>query len=204
MATAEITRDLFPANTQTVIPLIGDAVQGSAQEYRVMVSSVQSPAPVFFAPYESLRESMTHWEVLVRSTLRALYTHVVSTNRNYSAWDRAILDLMRISTLPTDWDGEGAQAISASAVRTAYVLLSLAQTAAHSCRLLQCPVPGVFPSVDGAIVLKWVVGNKELKCTATDEVVEVVRWNSVEAYESDGLWEVPVHQTSEHFEWLLQ
>jgi hypothetical protein len=112
--------------------------------------------------------------------------------------------MMRISTLPRDWDGDGAQAISADAVRTAYTLLSLAQTAAQSCRLLQCPVPGVFPSVDGTIVLKWVVGSKELKCTATDVMVEVVRWSSVEAYESDGLWEVPVHQISEHFAWLLQ
>lgn len=64
--------------------------------------------------------------------------------------------------------------------------------------------PSLYPSVEGGITLKWIHRGKELQCTAFGDTVEVIRWKSSDAYDSDGLWDMKVEQTREHFEWLLR
>ena len=70
--------------------------------------------------------------------------------------------------------------------------------------IAQCTVPIVMPAIDGGVILKWVQGGRELKCIVRGDIVEVVRWRSLDGYESDGFWEIPVPRVAEHFEWLLQ
>jgi hypothetical protein len=62
----------------------------------------------------------------------------------------------------------------------------------------------LYPTIDGAVTLKWIYHGRELKCTITGDSVEVVRWRSDASYESDGLWDLTVEQTREHFEWLMR
>ena len=204
MATAVMIGDMSATNTQTVVPLSCEVVQGSTQVYQRTAESWQSPVPVFYAPYADQGESAAYWDLLFRSSQRTRYAVIVRSERNAFPWDRLVLDLMRISTLPDNWDGEGAEAVPANALSAASMLLSLARAAAESPSRLECPAPGLYPSIEGGVVLKWVSGDRELKCTVMGETVEVVRWRSADAYASDGLWDVPVQGVWEHFEWLLQ
>lgn len=64
--------------------------------------------------------------------------------------------------------------------------------------------PSLYPTVDGGVTLEWIYRGRELKCTAKGETIEVIRWQSTESYESDGLWDISVEQTREHFEWLMR
>jgi hypothetical protein len=65
-------------------------------------------------------------------------------------------------------------------------------------------VPGLYPTVEGGVTLKWILRGKELQCTALGDTVEVIRWGSVDSYDSDDLWDLKVDQTREHFEWLMR
>ena len=65
-------------------------------------------------------------------------------------------------------------------------------------------VPGLYPTVEGGVTLKWILRGKELQCTALGDTVEVIRWKSADSYDSDGLWDLKVEQTREHFEWLMR
>ena len=65
-------------------------------------------------------------------------------------------------------------------------------------------VPGLYPTVEGGVTLKWIHRGKELQCTALGDTVEVIRWKSADSYDSDGLWDLNVEETREHFEWLMR
>lgn len=202
MATAEIVRDASTATTSTVVPLLSGYIPGSTQEYGITTSSQQSPAPVFFAPHHG-HALATYWGSLLLGSVHAFYSFVPSTS-NSVAWERLSLELMRIASLEPNWDGEEADAVSLVAVNNAALLLSNAKMLIAHSTIIEDTVPALIPSVDGGVILKWLRGNKELKCTIFGERVEVVRWRSLDRYESDGFWEVAVPQVSEHFEWLLQ
>jgi hypothetical protein len=114
---------------------------------------------------------------------------------------------MRIASLERNWDGEGAEPVPQQATTNAAVLLFLAKAAKEAMEqstITQCTFPIVLPTVDGGVILKWVQGNRELKCIVRGDIVEVIRWRSLDGFESDGFWEIPVTRVAEHFEWLLQ
>ncbi len=190
----------------------GNGILGSTQEYVVTSNSLHSPTPVFFAPHSEA--SATYWGVLLRGVVRRFFALIVgqdpralvsaATERNIFAWERLSLDLMRLSSLGPNWDGEGAEQIPQMAIKNAAVLLSLAKSATSQAPTSQCPLPSVIPAVDGGVIFKWIREPKELKCTVRTDFVEVVRWKSPDAYDSDGYWEVPVQKVAEHVEWLLR
>jgi hypothetical protein len=213
MATAEIFRDVSMAATANAVPMVGDAIQGSTQEYGVTRGSQQAPAPIFFAPPHQGKLA-TYWGSMLHGVVRTFYAFVPGGNpispacalgsRSFFAWDRLSLDLMRIASLERNWDGEGAEPVPRDATTNAVVLLFLARAAMEQSKTAHCPVPIVIPAVDGGVILKWVQGGRELKCTVRGDIIEVVRWRSPNGYESDGFWEIPVDRVVEHFEWLLQ
>jgi hypothetical protein len=71
-------------------------------------------------------------------------------------------------------------------------------------RIIPEPIPGLYPTVEGGVTLKWIHRGKELQCTAQGDIVEVIRWKSTDAYDSDGLWDLNVEQIREHIEWLMR
>ena len=214
MATAEVLSDLSMAATANAIPLAGGAIPGSTQEgYYVSANSQHSPAPTFFVPPHQERIA-TYWDSLLRGVVRGFYSFVsggdpaslafTARSTKYFAWDRLSLELMRIASLEQNWDGENAEPIPQKAATNAAVLLFLARAAMERSTITQCTVPLIIPDVEGGVILKWVQGNRELKCIVRSDIVEVVRWRSLDRYESDGFWEIPVSRVAEHFEWLLK
>jgi hypothetical protein len=181
MATAEIVRDASTSFIRSAAPITGDVIQGSTL-FRGVVRSFSA---------------LLYGSIAASSTLAA-------NEKNSVAWDRLNLELMRIAGMKANWDGEGAEQVSQMAVNNAAVLLFLAKAAILRSINPQCPVPSMIPAVDGGVILKWVTASKELKCTVRADFVEVVRWKSRDRYESDGFWEIPVHQVAEHVEWLLR
>jgi hypothetical protein len=213
MATAEFVRDGSLSVTEIARPLAGDAIQGSTQEFSVTAESQRYPTPIFFAPQHQQDDLTLYWESLFRGVARSFYamlTGISSTILNFSAggnaraWDRLNLELMRIASLRENWDGEGAAAISYESAGSASTLLSLARAAPGKFDAITYAMPLLVPSVDGGITLKWVHNSKELHCTVDGNTAEVIRWSSLDAYESDGLWETPIHGVAEHFRWLFQ
>jgi hypothetical protein len=219
VATAEVIHDpSTSAITEAAIPLLVRNVPGSTQGYEI---SSEAQTPVFFAPGSGFGLGVTvHlagsiWRDLFRETVSGFYTSVaknymswfidVTERKSSVAWDRLNLELMRAASLQPNWDGEGAEPIPPNAVTTASILLSIAKNSTEQLAGGSTPsLPSLFPSVDGGITLKWIRGTKELKCTVFGNTVEVVRWRSLDAYESEGLWEVPVQEVGEHVEWLLR
>jgi hypothetical protein len=206
VATAEIIRD-----SSRAVPLCGDAIQGSIHYVGAHAGSWQSHAPVFYIPEKEAGAGESIWEILVYGaahTRRRFETKVAPKAGYQTAgpfqWDRLNLELMRIASLEPNWDGEGAKPVPQQAATNATVLLFLAKTATERSTIVQCTVPDIFPDVEGGVILKWVQGNKELKCIVRGDIVEVVRWRSKDGYESDGFWEIPAQCVTEHFEWLLQ
>jgi hypothetical protein len=202
MATAELISDVPQAATKNVVPMTGGSARGATQDYVITTNSQRYPVAIFFAPLGDRGDLNKNWGDLLQATVRALYIPVVEAGRSSVEWDRLTLELMRISSLRDNWDGEGAEAIPLGAVSSAQILLQLARGAAG--RLPGCPLPALFPSTEGGIIFKWFCGQKELKCLAMADVVEVLRWRSPEQFESEGLWEIPAQKASEHFEWLLR
>lgn len=193
--------------TDAARPVWNATIPGSTQQFDLNANALWSSAPIFFAPGMGDKKEMYDkvWEVVVRSVARSVYYSFLRTvpSKNSLSWDRLTLELMRISTLESNWDNEGADAISHTAKIKMTILLSLARKAAESATS-ECSLPTVYPSVDGSVILKWIRAGKELKCTVLEDEVEVVRWQSSDAYESDGLWVLPVENVAEHFEWLLR
>ena len=207
MATAEIIKD----STKSV-PLYGDAIQGSIQDYiGVHACSWKSHAPVFYIPEKEPGATESIWGILAYGTVRARrrFETIVAPKAGYQTsrtfpWDRLNLELMRIASLKPNWDGEGAEPVPQQATTNAAILLFMARAARDQSTIAQCTFPILIPAIDGGVTLKWVQGIRELKCTVRADVVEVVRWRSLDGYESDGFWEIPVQRVAEHFEWLLQ
>jgi hypothetical protein len=155
-----------------------------------------------------------YWESLIQASAHGFYSLIFRENcapqwnaslrKSSFTWDRLSLELMRIASLSHDWAGEGAQAVPLKAVSSTAALLLLAKKATERFPAAQCPMPTLFPSVEGGILFKWLKGNKELKCTIFGDFIEVIRWRSPDRYDSDGIWELPVQAVAEHFEWLLK
>jgi hypothetical protein len=103
--------------------------------------------------------------------------------------------------LEADWDAEGAVPISAETVNTALQVIE------HIAIVLErkntVSSPSVRPFPDGSIFFKWIRGQKELAMTVEGRNVEAQRWEPLDAFHSQGLWEIPVDATSEHVEWVL-
>jgi hypothetical protein len=127
----------------------------------------------------------------------------ILTSRELSPWDRARLELLRMSELGLNWDGENAQPVMEETVRTATVLLNEAALLADITRAPDEARPKIIPSPNGSITFKFVRADKELKCIVNQDMVEVLRWQPLAAFEAENLWEVPVSGVPEHIAWLL-
>jgi hypothetical protein len=203
MAAAPIFTDQTTPEADKIVPLAMDYIPGSTQQYGVTASSLQFPMPVFYAPHG--REGLiNYWGSLISGKVLTYYARVSPRAENPVAFDRLNLELMRIASLDPNWDGEGADAISQEAANNASRLITLAREAIEHSPIIEIPMPSLVPSVDGAVVLRWIRAGKELKCTVFGDRVEVIRWRSQEQYESDGFWEVPIDHVAEHFSWLLE
>jgi hypothetical protein len=128
----------------------------------------------------------------------------VGERSSVNPWDRARLELLRISSLELNWDGENAAPVMEETMRTATVLIETAALLGDSARTLDQAVPKIFPSANGSITFKFVRADKELKCIVNEGTVEVLRWQPLEAFEAENLWEVPVSDVPEHIDWLLR
>jgi hypothetical protein len=214
MATAEFVGNPLTSITRAATPLAGEVIQGSTQEYEITVSSPKFRTPVYFAPQHDFEELNAYWGSLIGQPARTLYSfagwghhpsayHSIGRESSFE-WERLSFDLMRIASLEPNWDGEGAEAVSQNAVKGATILLFLARSAMEQYAHSPGPMPTLYATVEGSVALKWIHGQKELKCTVLGDIVEVVRWRSLDRYESDGFWEIPVGRVGEHLEWLLQ
>lgn len=214
MAAAEQIVGPLTSITRAAAPLAAEMVQGSIQEFGITTGSMSFRNPVFFAPQQDFGEPNVYWGSLIGQPIRVRYTvatwakclpQYYSVDRvNSFEWERLSLELMRIASLESNWDGEGAESVQQNTVTTATILLSLARSAVEHLADSPSAAPTLFPTVEGGAAFKWVHGSKELKCTVLGDAVEVVRWTSPDRYESDGFWEIPVRRVGEHFEWLFQ
>jgi len=212
VATAEIVRDASATVMDRAALISGEGIQGSTQQYVITPNSLHSPTPVFIAPQGDA--PATYWGILLRGAVRSFFALIAgqdpsalassAAERNAFAWERLSLELMRLSSLRPNWDGEGAEQIPQAAIKNATDLLFLARSAMSQATTPRCAMPLMIPAVDGGVVFKWIREPKELKCTVRSDFVEVVRWKSPDAYDSDGYWEVPVQRVAEHFKWLLR
>jgi hypothetical protein len=103
--------------------------------------------------------------------------------------------------LPRNWDGEGAEPVSGETVAT--TLQVLERIAIVLERKNTSSLPSVRPFPDGSVFFKWICGQKELAITIEGTNVEVQRWEPLDAFQSQGLWEISVDATAEHVEWVL-
>lgn len=128
----------------------------------------------------------------------------VTEDSPVSPWDRARLELLRVSKLERNWDGESAAPVMEATLRTANVLLEAAALLANSRQMLDKAIPKIFPSSDGSITFKFLRADKELKCIVDEDSVEVLRWQPLEAFEAEDLWKVAVSDVPEHIDWLFR
>lgn len=109
--------------------------------------------------------------------------------------------ILGFKSLAQNWDGEGADPISALTVTTALRTIEQIEVVLSRKNASSSPSVRAFP--DGSIFFKWVFGNKELALTVYQSAIQVQRWEPIEAVHSLGLWEVPVDEIAEHVEWVL-
>lgn len=100
-----------------------------------------------------------------------------------------------------NWDGEAAEAISITSITTSLRLLD--HIGIVLSRRNVSSSPSVQPHPDGSIFFKWIQGQKELAITVLDKHLEAQRWHPLDAYRSDGLWEISVDDAAEFIEWVL-
>ncbi|HTC95721.1 MAG TPA: hypothetical protein VK699_19925 [Terriglobales bacterium] len=116
-----------------------------------------------------------------------------------------VFDLRRKVTgfarLATNWDNDGAEAVSRQTVATAEQLIE------HVALVLErkntSTSPCVRPFPDGSVFFKWIQGQKELAVTVLGRHVEVQRWEPLDTFRSQGLWQISIDDVSEHIEWVL-
>jgi len=106
-----------------------------------------------------------------------------------------------LAQLKKNWDGEDGEPVSAETlVATSRVLQHVFLMLSRKNALSS---PSVRPFPDGSVFFKWVQGQRELTITIQGQSVDVQRWEPLDSYESQGLWEVSVDDTPEHIEWVL-
>jgi hypothetical protein len=106
-----------------------------------------------------------------------------------------------LAHLGANWDGEGGEAPSPDTVGTAEqvteriaIILERRDTSAE---------PSVLPFPDGSIFFKLIQGQKELAITILGRTIEAQRWQPLDAFRSEGLWDISVDDIGEHIEWVL-
>src|SRR5208337_2036958 len=117
----------------------------------------------------------------------------------------AVSDLRRkvggFATLAADWDREGAEPVSVETIDTSLQVIE------HIAIVLErkntVSTPSVRPFPDGSVFFKWIHGQKELAITVEGRRVEAQRWEPLNAFHSQGLWEISADGTSEHVDWVL-
>jgi hypothetical protein len=117
-----------------------------------------------------------------------------------SAVRRFIVDCMK---LDHNWDNEGAEAISLETVTKAIAVINHAADVLKKQEFSDRLIPSVHPFPDGSIFFKWIVGQKELTITVLDGSIEAQRWEPLDAFVSEGLWEISIDDIPEHVEWVL-
>lgn len=143
----------------------------------------------------------------VRSLLE-LATKTMSAQRERTGLSRALW--LRLSSPLPDLNVSANQQLASSARPVLGSALEAGLTISGAIQTIAQPEgpsesdAALYPTIDGSVTLKWIYRGRELKCTITEGSVEVVRWKSDASYESDGLWDLAVEQTREHFEWLMR
>jgi len=137
---------------------------------------------------------------LARETVRARREHIMLSR---ALWSRLTSPLPDLNVSANQQLVSMARALSEAAPGAGLTINGETQITSQSEEPSESDA-ALYATVDGAVTLKWTYRGRELKCTITDDSVEVIRWKSDASYESDGLWDLPVEQTREHFEWLMR
>lgn len=203
MGTQPLVRESDSA-AQTLVAVSSETLPGSVQEFRLTTRLRSDSSTTARMAWPSELESSPQWRLLTRAFIYAVYTLFKLHPENRGVWDRLKLELLRIAQLPGNWDSENAEAVAPGTVVTASRLLDLCRGVSRSLPNAIRSTPILLASPEGSIVIKWINGNRELKCIVTDDVVEVLRWSPLDAYESEGMWEVAAEGVLEHIEWLLR
>jgi hypothetical protein len=135
---------------------------------------------------------------LCQVALEDLYVAQLRTTETISEMRRKIEGFGRLNF---NWDGEGAEPISAETINTALRVLENIAIVLERKNTLSAPSVRPFPN--GAVFFKWIQGQKELSITVEGRTVEAQRWEPLDAFHSQGLWEITVDAISEHVEWVL-
>lgn len=106
-----------------------------------------------------------------------------------------------LAQLKKNWDGEDGEPVSAETLATTTKVLEHISLVLSRKNILSSPSIRPFP--DGSVFFKWVQGQRELTITIHGQNVDVQRWEPLDSYESQGLWEVSVDDAPEHIEWVL-
>jgi hypothetical protein len=120
------------------------------------------------------------------------------SNANTSALRRKVSGF---SHLPHNWDGEGAEPTSEDTINTSMRVVE--QIAVVLERKNTSSLPSVRPFPDGSVFFRLICGQKELAITVENRNVEVQRWQPLDAFQSQGLWEISVDAIPEHVDWAL-
>jgi hypothetical protein len=109
--------------------------------------------------------------------------------------------ILGFAQLRPNWDGEDGEELSPETIATALKIVE--HIAIVLGRKNTCAAPSVRPFPDGSVFFKWIQGQRELTLTVLGRSIEAQRWEPLDAYHSQGLWEISVDETPEHIEWVL-
>ncbi len=135
---------------------------------------------------------------ILSTMLDELYIADRRTNETLSELRRTVAGFAQLGP---NWDGEHAESVSAETLATAERVVE------HIAIVLERKSTSARPSVrafpDGSIFFKWIQGQKELAITILDRTIEAQRWQPLEAFRSQGLWQISLDDISEQVEWVL-
>jgi hypothetical protein len=132
------------------------------------------------------------------TTLDELYISDGRMNENLSELRRKIASFAQLGP---NWDGENAEPISAESVDTAEHVVERIAIVLERRTAYAHPSVRAFP--DGSIFFKWIQGQKELAITVLGQAIEAQRWQPLQAFCSQGLWQISLDEISEQVEWVL-
>jgi len=205
-------------------PLFGFLLAGNAQSRGAVGLKVEEPS---FPPQEcantltnlfvsSQHGTVVHYEAadelfsgLVRAVVYQPNTLVSAfvdemtcgTYRTFTAVSSLRRKIVDFAQLTPNWDGEGAEPVERETIITGLQLIEHIAIVLERKNTNSVPSVRAFP--DGSIFFKWIRGQKELAITVQGRNVEVQRWEPLDAFQSQGLWQISVDATSEHVEWVL-
>lgn len=147
------------------------------------------PRAVVYQPYNRRTES----PVLDELSIATQRTTVMLSDLR-----RKISDF---GLLKANWDGEDAQPITPETLATALQVLERLALVLERKNIASRPSARPFP--DGSVFLKWIQGQKELAITVQDRTVEAQHWQPLDAFRSEGLWQISIDDVPEHIDWVL-